>query len=349
MCHGGAERVAVNLANGFVGQKHEVFLYTDLTKEKRYVPSSEVQVRDFKYHNSNKLVKWVGIIRYLHLQVIREKPDVVIGIMSICSIVARLAVVGTSIPVIFSNHHALTSVEWKISLADRIFDRFLPPFFALTTVLTEIDKLVLKKYPGKVKVAPNPLTYQPLQTLPSKEPIILACGRIDAWKYKGFDLLLKAWAQLAAQYSGWTLYIAGGGSEESFAFLKAMCKDLGIAERVVFLGNVQNMQEWFQKADIFVLSSRSEGLPMTLLEAMSQGCASVALDNEGRTRDIIPNENYGILYPTGNVSKMAKGIEILLKDKDRKHTIQENSMVRAQTYNVDSVVTLWDSFFDMIK
>ena len=160
---------------------------------------------------------------------------------------------------------------------------------------------------------PNPLTFTPivvaedgemindLGTVIEKEKIILAAGRLNDWKCKGWDLLIKAWALINGQetmgngqindqslaLSGWRLQIAGTGSEQDFSFLKQLCKENDVEDSVEFLGYRTDMKELYQKASIFCLSSRSEGLPMVLIEAMSQGCAPVACENLGRTKEII--------------------------------------------------------------
>lgn len=106
LCHGGAERVAVSLANGFVKRGHEVKFFADLYEEQTYVLDDMVQVMNLVPQTNSKLKKWGGAIRILRTQLKKDKPDVIIGIMSLCSIVAKLASMGLGIPVIATEHNS---------------------------------------------------------------------------------------------------------------------------------------------------------------------------------------------------------------------------------------------------
>ena len=85
LCHGGAERVAVSLANGFVARGHEVIFFADLYEEQTFVLDESIHVQNLVPQTKNKFKKWMGAVRLLRKQLKKDKPDVIIGIMSLCS------------------------------------------------------------------------------------------------------------------------------------------------------------------------------------------------------------------------------------------------------------------------
>ena len=107
----------------------------------------------------------------------------------------------------------------------------------------------------------------------------LAVGRLNDWHYKGFDLLLKAWHCIGKEHPDWYLRIVGHGDEEAVSYLKSLAACI---PNIEFKSHTPNIREEYQKASVFVLSSRYEGFGLVLTEAMSQGCDCIACDYKGR-------------------------------------------------------------------
>jgi UDP-N-acetylglucosamine:LPS N-acetylglucosamine transferase len=104
---GGAERVHVNLANGFAQRGHEVYLIADVNQPASYPVDEKVNILPLCPNSDNKLVKWARSISMLRKNIKQYKPDVVIGNMHLCSFMSRLAAVGTGVPVVLTIHNAL--------------------------------------------------------------------------------------------------------------------------------------------------------------------------------------------------------------------------------------------------
>ena len=375
---GGAERVHVNLANGFAQRGHEVYLIADVNQPASYPVDEQVHVLPLCPQSTNKLKKWGGAVSMLRKNIKKYKPDVVIGNMHLCSSISRIAAVGTHTPVVMTIHHALESKEYDgFSKSEKFLDRHSPSVYAANTVLTEADKEVMNnKYRQKknIVVMPNPLTFTPIVVTEDgemvntqgekiiKENIILAAGRLNDWKCKGWDLLIKAWALMngqltkdngqfddqSSELARWKLQIAGTGSEEDLRFLKQMCKENNVEDSVEFLGYRTDIKELMQKASIFCLSSRSEGLPMVLIEAMSQGCAPVACENLGRTKEIITREREGLLFKTADVEDLARQLSVLITDQEKRNKIQLSAVKRSESFLLDHVVDKWESLLRVI-
>lgn len=313
LCHGGAERVAVSLANGFVGRNHEVLFFSDLFEEQTYVLDPAVKIEALVSVSSPKIKKWWGAIWILRKYIKRNKPDVIIGIMSLCSIIAYIASLGYGVPVIATDHDSYEKPNpVKLSLFERLYKFHINKLFKVITVLTNADIEILGDKRRNVVVMPNPLLFEGISTIPPKKNVILAAGRVDNWYVKGFDLLIRAFGKLnesskvmesrstfnsndiafKIESEGWKLVIAGvWRRSETKKFLDRIAEECGILGKIEYTGFVVDMQSLYQESSIFVLSSRYEGFGLVLIEAMSQGCACIACDYKGRQREIIaPND-----------------------------------------------------------
>ena len=291
--HGGAERVASLWAKGFAELGHEVFFVANIEKEEAYSLDKKIHLLPLAYPEGNKVVRYIGAIKRLRGYYEKYHPDVIIGVMYACTLLAKMAELGLDIPVINTEHSAFEQpMEYPMSLTDRISKYWLNYLYDGITVLTQVDHHLVGKRFKHVYVLPNPAFLKPLKKVPQKDRIVFAAGRLDAWQYKGFDLLIRAWANVVSSLNpqvsseGWRLQIAGTGSKESLEYLKQLSKENGVEDTVDFLGFRTNIEELYKQSEIFVLSSRYEGFGMVLVEAMSQGCACVACDYKGRQREI---------------------------------------------------------------
>ena len=364
---GGAERVHVNLANGFAQHGHDVYLIADVNQPASYPVDERVHILPLCPQNDNKLVKWGKAISMLRKNIKQYRPDVVIGNMHLCSIVSRIAATGTRTPVVMTIHHALESKEYDgFSKSEKFLDKSSPSIYDATTVLTEADAEVMKStyhQHKRVFVMPNPLTFSPVRVMEGgvfmneqnerihKEKIVFAAGRLNDWKYKGWDLLIQASGRIKPLLinKGWKIMIAGDGPENSKAFLADLCKQNSVEDVVDFLGYRTDMKELYQKASIYCLSSRSEGLPMVLIEAMSQGCAPVACENLGRTKEIITCEKEGLLFKTADVDNLARQLFIMITDSEKRKEIQHAAAKRSEAFLLDRIIEKWELLLNEIK
>lgn len=305
---GGAERVGVLLANGFANRGHEVFVVTDLSMPVNYQINDKVTILDMAYHGQNKFFKWLHVAVIIRKYVQQYQPEVVIGIMQLCSFVSKIACIGTNTCVVMTEHDSFERpASAPMSKFEHCCKFYLNKIYECVTVITQADKDYIGNRLKHVVVMPNPLLLAPVNAIPQKKRVILAAGRLDAWHYKGFDVLIKSFAKLLRgvnaegqrvkcnsddvackiKREGWKLQIAGTGSEKSLNYLKQLCEENGVEDSVEFLGFRKDVEKLYQESSVFVLSSRYEGFGLVLIEAMSQGCACVACDYKGRQREII--------------------------------------------------------------
>ena len=349
LCHGGAERVAVSLANGFAGRKHEVFFFTDLFEEQTYQLEEAVHLVNMIAVPHPKWRKWYSAVKNLRKYIRRERPDVIIGIMSLCSLVARIATIGTSIPVIATEHDSYERPSSApMPFLIHFYKFYLSKIFDIVTVLTEADKKLLGKRKKSIVVMPNPLALEPIKERPYKENIILASGRVDNWHYKGFDVLIKAWGKIINK-EGWRLRIAGvWRNPETRVFLDGIAEESGVKDKIEYTGFVSDMQALYANASIFVLSSRYEAFGLVLIEAMSQGCACIACDYKGRQREIIQDDLQGLCCEPDNVDALADALGKMITDEEYRESVRKNAIERSKYYSIENTMNRWEELLSQV-
>lgn len=355
---GGAERVGVNLANGFAQKGHNAIIISDINQEANYPINPKVQILPLFIKKEGKFQKWLKSIKIVRKYARQEKPDVIIGIMEICSFISYLATLGLNIPVIMTEHNSFERpASAPMSFRKKLFKFWINKLYKHITVLTQADKQYIGNRLKNIEVMPNPLFLKPIKVIPSKEKTALAAGRIDDWHYKGFDILLQAWSKIQDQGSElqeWWLKIAGAGNANSLNYLKSLLTDADWVQteggwksekyHVEFLGFQKDMESLYKKSEIFILSSRYEGFGLVLIEAMSQGCAPIACDYKGRQREIIQDDSQGLCCEPDNIDKLTDAIKKMMIDEDYRKTVQQNAVERSNFYNLNHIISMWEVY-----
>jgi glycosyltransferase involved in cell wall biosynthesis len=170
---------------------------------------------------------------------------------------------------------------------------------------------------------------------------ILAAGRLTA--QKGFDLLIPAFKRTASAHPDWRLRICGKGHLRNE--LQKQIDEEGLAE-VVRLAGPQDMAKEMATASIFVLSSRFEGFPLILIEAMSKGMAVVSFDCPTGPREVIRDHENGLLVPPLDVDALANAILELVEDEDLRRRCGPAAAETAGRYRIEAVGPQWEALFE---
>jgi glycosyltransferase involved in cell wall biosynthesis len=170
---------------------------------------------------------------------------------------------------------------------------------------------------------------------------VLAAGRLTP--QKGFDLLVEAWAELASAHSDWTLRICGKGSLRKD--LRRQIARSGLGDSIELPG-ARDVDEEMRNASIFVLSSRYEGFPLVLLEAMSAGMAVVAFDCPTGPGEIIRNGENGILVPDGDAVGLSEGIRTMIEHEELRRRCAEAAIKTARGYTIEVIGPRWKALFE---
>jgi glycosyltransferase involved in cell wall biosynthesis len=217
--------------------------------------------------------------------------------------------------------------------------RFYPRLDVLT-VLTHRDLDVYRERLGDrlrlVRIANTVRDMGPGRAdLSSKT--ILAAGRLN--RQKGYDMLIEAFAGVAEDHPDWRLRICGDGPLK--ADLQRMIDAHGLADAVVLAGPARDLGAEMTAASMFVLSSRWEGLPLVLLEAMSKGMAIAAFDCETGPRDVVDDRRNGLLADAGDVGALATAIRELIEDEPLRRRCAEGALATAAEYGMDHIGPQW--------
>ena len=226
--------------------------------------------------------------------------------------------------------------KWQASLEREIhrLDKFV--------VLTHEDYAFWKGF-SDITVIPNPIyTYPDHGSLCNSKQAI-AVGRYTY--QKGFDLLIDAWSIVAKHHSDWTLRIYGAGEAEAY---RKLVKEKGLDSSVFCEGTTNDVYSKYDESSIFVLSSRYEGLPLVLIEAMSAGLPCVAFACPCGPRDCINDGKDGVLVEPGNIEKLADAICLLIENDSQRKAMGASARQHALLFNEETIMQKWINLFETL-
>ena len=179
----------------------------------------------------------------------------------------------------------------------------------------------------------NPLTLKPGPRSDGHQKRFLAVGRFSP-KHKGFDLLIQAFALYAKNHQDWNLDIVGDGPEKEQ--LEHMIVENGLEERIKLHPFTNNIQSYYSSASIYVLSSRWEGMPLVLVEAMSHGLPVIASDIP-TCQEVLGD--FGMFFKNGNIQELAQRLEDATHlDWQQK---SDEAINIAQRFDVNRIAKQW--------
>jgi glycosyltransferase involved in cell wall biosynthesis len=231
--------------------------------------------------------------------------------------------------------------------ARRGMKRFYPQLDALV-VLTEEDRdayrqlldggVPLHRIPNTVRPLPGPKADLGAKT-------VYAAGR---FRYqKGFELLIPAWAETAKAHPDWRLRLRGRGHLGSR--FRGLIEEYGLQDSVTIEGPAEDIGADMAEASVFVLSSRFEGFPLILLEAMSKGMGVVSFDCPTGPADIVDDHRNGLLVPAEDVAGLARAIREIVEDEELRRRLAAAAVETAQGYTIEAIGPLWEELFDQLS
>jgi len=192
----------------------------------------------------------------------------------------------------------------------------------------------------RVHVVPNPVPMEAFARtrVPERGHKLVSVGRLEP--EKGYDVLLRAFAQVATGFSDWNLVIAGDGSQREF--LAALVRSLGLTERVHLAGYIAEPEKILADGAIFVMASRYEGFPNALLEAMASGLPVISTACVGSC-ELVTEGVSGILVPVENEEALAAAMCRLMIDEKLRERLGRSARAAAERYSIDTVIHEWDA------
>jgi glycosyltransferase involved in cell wall biosynthesis len=326
---GGAERITLNLAAGISRQGYAVDLVL-AQAEGPYLAELPDSVRLVELNARHRsglrtMASFPALVRYLR----HARPDALLSALH-ANIIALWArrVAGIPQRVVISEHNTFSHRQqelpkWYRLPMLRLLRRFYPWANGIVAVSEGVadDLAQVAGIPrDRIQVIYNPVVTPELQAKvkeliehpwfePGEPPVVLAVGSLTA--QKDFSTLIQAFIRVLRARPA-RLMILGEGEERPA--LEALVKRLGLEQNVSFPGFVANPYAYMAQASLFVLSSRWEGLPTVLIEALFCGKPIIATDCPSGPREILRDGQYGKLVPVGDMASLAQAIGAVLDD-----------------------------------
>lgn len=340
---GGAEKVVSILARqrAEAGDDVHVLAFSTPREGSYFAYPESVRIETPRSESRNPALRIPRRILWLRQRFRQLKPDLIASFLTKPNVLTLAASRGLKIPVIISerNNPTVQAAHPLWHPAGLLLARSAARLVMQTEQARANLPARLRK---KAVVIPNPCVIPTGARKNSGDGSrLVAVGRLD--RQKGFDLLLEAFAQVATKIDRATLTIFGEGAER--AALQEQARKLGIAERVRLPGVTRSPGEWLDAGDIFVLSSRFEGFPNVLVEALAAGFAAVAFDCPWGPSSIVSHEKDGLLVPAEDVEALAQALQRVITEADLRHALAAAAPQAASRYELSNVLGQWTDVF----
>jgi glycosyltransferase involved in cell wall biosynthesis len=345
---GGAERVMTWLSGGLSARAHRVTLssFEDGSQPPFYGVRPGVDLRYLDLLRASR-TRWAALEANAHrLRRLRElyrdtDPDVVVSFVDRTNVLALAAALGSGRGVVVSERVDPRRIDGGRALS-----------WSRTALYPWCQRLVLqgddlrpffgRALQDRITVIPNPVIPPPAGGTSAPPPgrkRLLAVGRLT--HQKGFDLLIEAFARVAPRFSEWDLVILGEGPDK--AQLELQVQRSGLGARVDLAGRHADPFPFYRGAAAFALSSRFEGFPNVLVEAMSLGLPVLATACTGAVSSIVEDGRAGLLVEPDSVEALAAGLATLLGDDAARSRLAQAARGVVERYDPERILDQWES------
>ncbi len=361
---GGVERVVSELSKRF-SSKFEMAILTFIQSIDLYSHEGTLYSLSEKGHYLKKYFNFLSRFWRIHQVIKIYSPDLILSFMELANFysIATKIIFRLKIPLVISTH-CNPRIVYDIEL--RYFKplmRFLYSLKAADKIITiskEIKTILIKDFKipvNKIDTIYNGINLKTITEL-KKEKIskyreifedhdkikFLTIGRLE--ELKGHFNLISAFKKTITQFPDSVLIIIGKGSLKKH--IKRQIKNLSLNNHVLLLGQVNNPFKYLSRADIFVLSSHYEGLPMVLLEALVCGLPIISTDCPTGPREILAKGKYGMLVNVGDVEELAKKMILLASDDGLRKKMSKMALKRAKFFDYNRIEKQWHALFNSI-
>ena len=355
---GGLEYVIHYLSNGLVKLGHEVTVLARSARRKVSIldlEKTDYEVFRYWLPRSKGLFHGSAIKMMLRDQLKRKKFDIIhahqlypAGYWAVTSLIPFRDIIVTTA------HAEDIQVEPEYNYGKRLnkqIDRKTRwvlkegRYFTAVSSSLKDEMAALGTAQGSIRVIPNGVDLELFggqDVFESVRPYLFSMGRL-VFK-KGYDLLIKAFAEIIQKHYDIDLIIAGRGPEEDN--LKDLVGKRGLSERVKFVGFVDGEKKisFLKGSSFYVCPSRREGLPLSNVEALAAGKPVVAFDVDGNP-DIIEHGENGLLAKPGDVEDLASKMQILLRDEKLRERMSKQALEMVKEYDWVEIARRYESLY----
>lgn len=343
---GGAERVVSLLSNAFSSDMMVKIYTMEKAKEENYKVNNEIEIISANSNviRKNKLFSLLSFVlnfynqRRLLKKTIKEyAPNIIISFLPKADFL--VSTINSK-----KYKYKWISSERNDPNERNIFERtILNIIYRKTDAFVCQTKKIKNYYENKkvsnIDVIYNPVNIPKIDTdyMCSREKMIISVGRLDS--QKNFQMLIKAFSQIENK-KGYTLHIFGSGN--LYSELDNTIKNQNLTNCVILEGRKKDIDKYYKKASIFVMSSNYEGMPNALLEAMSYRLPVICTNfYSGAALEFIDDEN-GILVPVKGEAEMQKALEKVINLSEEKlQKMGEKSYKKVISLSSDKIIKKW--------
>lgn len=294
----------------------------------------------------NLCMRRVGGWKYRQLRTLlqSQRPKRVLALLTKTNILCCAAVWDLPIHLVVSERN-----DPRRQRLDRLWSRLRRVYYRRADVVTAntegvLDALEEMGIWQRLDLLPNPLpgglNLNSASRASAREPELLAVARLVP--QKGLDLLIRAFASLhEPERAGWRIVLVGDGPERDA--LEVLAQQQGIREQVVFEGFQPDPLRYMQRASIFTLPSRFEGMPNALLEAMAAGLPSVVSDASPGPLEMVCDGRQGLVVPSEDVEALADALQQLMLDQSLRERMGMEARTTLRALDWDVVEPHWRS------
>lgn len=346
---GGAERVASHLINYWYHQGIDVTLIIghDQSEDFYSIPEdiNRIVVSNGS-PSSNKIIallKNIPIVWNIRKALKKTEAQTVISFLTRANIYTILAAAGLKKSVIISERNDTTREEHPWPWPQ--LRRMLYNYADVVTANSRIALSGMKEYVhgDKLSIVPNPVYLPEKKAVPSSSKTIINVGRLVPQKAQ--HLLIEALALVEkSRRKEWMLNIYGVGEEEEN--LKRITKEKGLTDIVNFRGLVNDIERVYRGAGIFILSSKYEGTPNVLLEAMSYGLPCIISDSLAGALELIENDNNGLVFKSGDAKDLAEKLISLIENPEKRDQLGIQARKQVKNFSPENVMPVWENIIN---
>lgn len=336
---GGTERVCSLIANGLAKIGYKVIITSISEGTSPFYPlHSSIKVTTL-FPLPGRYLYRTPIISYRIRKLLkRYEIDTLISVESMSILFSLPAIQGLDIKHICWEHFNFKSDLGKP--ARRVARQLAAHFCDAIVTLTERDRSYWLNgtfHKSQIIAIENPSPFPPQEIIQKdSNKTVISVGRLT--HQKGFDNLLKAWVKVIKTNPEWRLIIVGEGKDKQN--LANFIHEHDLSNSVSLVGNTTNISEFYRKADIYCLSSRYEGFPMVLLEALSFSLPVVSFDCDTGPAEIL-NDTGSLLVSPNNNEKLASALIELMNDDDKRAEIAVKSFKKSYMYQPKNIIEKW--------
>jgi GalNAc-alpha-(1->4)-GalNAc-alpha-(1->3)-diNAcBac-PP-undecaprenol alpha-1,4-N-acetyl-D-galactosaminyltransferase len=343
---GGSERVLVNLAEYFYSRGYRVTIVTQYKTENEYGISdgirrvfSEITQEEMGNGRISNFLRRFSKLRRIWKE---ERPDLILSFIGKNNMMAVMTSRFLGIPTVVSVRGE-PAAEYDSGMMKIIANILFRLADAVVLPVGRGGDFFSKAVRKKAVCLKNPLHPAFIREVyeGERDKEIVAVGRIDA--NKNHEMIIRAFGGIAGKYPEYRLVIYGEG--ELRHSLTEMAKDMGLEDRVFLPGSVSDVADKIYKSSIFVLSSYSEGMPNTLIEAMALGIPSISTDCPcGGPAELIEDGKNGYLIAPGDWKKLQDILQRLMDNPDLAKEIGRNASKMQEKLNPDTINRMWENY-----